>query len=204
MLQKWMVGLAVLIAVVVSAFVYADLPEMMAIHFNTAQAPDNFVAKWAGAFLMPVIMIAVVYITRLAIQLERDESKRLRAQAASGTIDAIISVLLLAVHLFTLAFNLGYDISVSIFATLAVGFVFLLIGNQLPRLPQGTWQWPKLTKEDARKYKLFMGRLMMIMGLIFLLLALLPVEYIVPGFFICLILFIVLTFGRMFSSIRAR
>lgn len=202
MLQKWIVSLTVFTAVVVSAIVYADLPASMAIHFDTTQNPDNYVAKWIGAFLLPVVMIVVVSITRLAIRFERDENKRRRALAVNHTIDAIISVLLLAVHLFTLAYNLGYTVSVSIFATLAVGLVLLLVGNQLPRLPQGSMQWPKLPEEAAGKYKRFVGRLMMIIGVVFMALALLPVSVIFPAFFICLAAFIVMIFGHLLRSLR--
>lgn len=193
-----------LAAVIMSLIVYNDLPDNMAIHFGSSGEADNFASKPVGAFLAPVIIWFVSIITNLAMKTEKDESKRQRAEAVNAPILAVVGALLLAVHLFTIAHNLGRELNASIFSTVAVGLLFVFIGNLVPRMAQtqATWKWPVLSDIAQRQYRRFVGRLMFAVGFVFILLALLPHALIFPVFLALLALFIAATFGSLYYFSR--
>lgn len=204
-MNKWIVpALSAVAGAAASLMLYDRLPAEMAVHFGSGGSPDNWIGKPWGAFLLPALALLIPCITYLAARLERDENKRRRAEAVNRSIMAFVSLLLLAVHVFTLVYNLGYEVSAGAFATVAVGLMFLLVGNIVPRVPQGSMQWPKLPEAAQRKAARFQGRLMMTAGAAFLLLVLLPKGWIFPAFFTVLGLFVAALIGSMTVYTRGR
>ncbi len=195
-MKHWILPIgAACLAALASLAVYAQLPAEMAIHFGIDQAPDNWASRPVGAFLLPVLIIAVAALISLSAKFEKNESKRLRSQAAIGSVITVMSAALLTVHLFVLAYNLGYSLSVSTFASILVGVIFISLGNVMPKLPQRAMQWPKLPEDKHRKLARFQGRFMVIMGIVFLFIAFLPGTIILPIFLILLVLFIFIVLG---------
>ncbi|ALS25502.1 hypothetical protein IJ21_00470 [Paenibacillus sp. 32O-W] len=204
-MRKWTFPLlSAVAATVVSLTVYADLPERMALHFSGSGSPDNWGGKPFGAFALPVLILLLSALIIFSVKLEKDENKRRRTEASIGAIAAVVSAVLLAVHLFIVAYNLGYDLSAAHFAAVIVGILFILMGNMAPRLTQGPLQWPKLPKHIMRKAFRFQGRVMLVLGFAFILLAWLPQSYILPAFFGLIVLFILITGGSIMFFARAR
>jgi uncharacterized membrane protein len=191
-MRKWITPvLSSLAAVIVSIVTYSRLPEEIAVHFGTSGTPDNYMNKPMGAFLLPVIIIGISFLLWIGVRLEKDENKRRRSEATIGTLMAIISLSMLAIHIFLIAYNLGYDFGVYTVTSSVVGILFILIGNILPRLPQGSMQWPKLSDPVRGKVTRLQGRIMMIIGLIFLILLLFPEHLVIPMFFSLVALMII-------------
>jgi len=174
--RQWIIsGAAALAAVIASIIYFRELPDMMAIHFSLTDKPDRYVHKGVGAFLLPVIILLLPALSRLNMKLEQDPAKRNRFGDVSETINIVMILLLLAIHVVLLAYNLGYDIiRHSRFAPLAVGLVLIAIGNVLPRAPQSALKLYRMTDEQYTRYTRFNGRFMVIAGFLLLLSALLP------------------------------
>jgi uncharacterized membrane protein len=181
---------------VVSLFVYAQLPENMAIHFGPGGNPDNFVSRPVGAFAMPVLIWVMSLLTVISARFRLDETRRRRAESMQQPFLAILGAFLLGVHLFTISYNLGYEINPVKFASVAVGILFLLLGNLAPRMAQaGTMRtWPKLRGQAEKEYGRLQGRLMMGTGFVLIILALLPDRIHALAFFALLFLYAALTF----------
>ncbi|MEK3883623.1 DUF1648 domain-containing protein [Paenibacillus sp. PL2-23] len=178
-MNKWIIPLfSAFAALLASLLVYDSLPADMAVHFSAANEPDNYMRKSFGAFLSPVLIVFVAWTVLFTARFEKDENKRAKAEAAMPTVAAAVSLLLLAIHGAILAFNLGYDISPFTVAAFAVGGVFLIIGNLLPRMPQGSTQWPRLSDASQRKFARFQGRLMVVTGFLLIVTAFLPKAYV--------------------------
>jgi uncharacterized membrane protein len=203
-MKKWMTPIITsLTGSLVSLIVYTRLPESMAVHFGPSGSPDNWVNKPIGAFLLPALILLVTALVMFTIRFEKDENKRRRIQASIGSITAIISGLLLAVHLLIITYNLGYELSIAKFATIIIGILFIMLGNLVPRLTQGSMQWPKLPQAMERKAARFLGKFMFILGFGFLLISLLPSPYIFPAFFVLLSIFVITVAGSMLSYTRS-
>jgi uncharacterized membrane protein len=193
-------------ALIASLIVYNNLPDVMAIHFDPSGEADNFVSKPLGAFLAPLLIWIVFIMMSVSMKLEPDENKRQRAEAINLRVMAIVGALLLAAHLFTLAYNLGHELNAVKFAAVAIGLVFVLIGNLVPRMGavQNKWKGPKLPEKAHRRFAQFQGRLMFGAGFVFILLTPLPYAILSPVFFALLILYVLIHFGSMFYFSRLR
>jgi len=194
--------LTAVIGTIISLIVFNELPSQIAIHFSRVGTPDNWLAKPLGAFMLPVLSLVIPLFTILSVKLEKDDNKKRRAEAQLVPTVAIISALLLSVHMYILLYNLGYTLEIGFFATILVGLLFISLGNLVPRMPQGTFKWPKLPEDKHRKISRFQGRLMLVFGFVFLLLALLPNSWILPTFFPILVTFIATTFISAFYYAR--
>lgn len=202
-MNKWLLPLAAtLAAVLISIFTYDSLPSEMAVHFDSGDNPDNWMSKPIAAFLSPVLILFISWTVIFSTRFEKDESKRARAEATLPTVAGAVSLMLLAMHGSIIAFNLGYDISSSTVASFIVGGVFIVMGNLLPRLPQGTFQWPKLPDDKHRQLARFQGKLMFFSGFILILAAFLPKTYTLPVFIAVLACFLTVTIIKSIVAIR--
>lgn len=175
MLRKWGIpAAAALAAAAASLYWYAELPDLMAIHFGPSDQPDRYASKAFGAFLAPALILLIPAITSLSAKLEQNESKRDRFVHIKGTIDHVIVLLLVVVHALVLGYNLGYDIAPSRFGPMIVGVVFIVIGNVLPRAPQSALKAFQMKDDKYAKYARAHGRFMVIAGFLLLLTGFLP------------------------------
>lgn len=202
-IKNWIIPLlSAIVAIVISTVAFNDLPDRMAIHFNQLGSPDNWISKPFAAFILPALTLFIPFLLLLSIKLEQDDNKRRRVKATIVPITAILSIMLLTIHIFIIAYNLGYELKTGMFATILVGILFMSLGNLIPRMPQGSLQWPKLTSDKQRKVSRYQGRIMMIFGILFLLLALLPASWIMSVFLALIFIFVILTISSTFFFTR--
>lgn len=107
---------------------WARLPPEMAIHFSASGAPDTHVPRAVGVFLVPAVMITTLGIVRGVARVDPPDDERVFAVVSTGTI-----ALLGAVHLFVLAWNLGYRGPPTAVAAAVVLVSFGLVGYAVVR-----------------------------------------------------------------------
>lgn len=204
-MRKWFVPIvAAFIAIVISIVSYDSLPSQMAVNLGESQNVNTLMDRRIAVSLMPILILVLSWVTLFLIRIEKDENKRKRAELIVSAINSIAAIVLLATHGFIVAYNLDYQLSFAVFVTLVVGSTFVLIGNLLPSLPQGTYEWPKIEKTSHRQLTRFLGKLMVGFGLIFIIVALIPGSYIFPVFFVLLGCFIVITAGKSIRVIHSK
>ncbi len=197
-MNKWYLPIgAAMVCVLVSLYFYADLPDRMAVHFNTSEQPDRYFGKLYGAFFTPVLIIVLHLLMRWRINNERDENRRQRLLATQTGSTSMLIAALTALHFFTLAYNLGYPITPSLFAALAVGILFIVLGNLLPRMPQNRMRFIQLPDRAYAVYARWQGRVMVAAGVLLLFSTVLPSTARVPYVLAVLGLFIVYTIGSV-------
>ncbi|GIQ71174.1 hypothetical protein DUZ99_11945 [Xylanibacillus composti] len=147
-------------------------------------------------------LILIYKVPNIAIKLEKDTQKRVRSELTVPAIAAVLPLILFAVRGFILSYNLGYVISVAAFAALAVGVVFIFVGNLVPSLLQGSHTWPKLPEQVQRKLARFQGRLVFVLGILFVLLAFLPSPIIFPAFFVLFVGFLLISLRQWMRYAR--
>jgi uncharacterized membrane protein len=175
MWKRWGIPIvAAIFTAAVSVFVYQDLPDPMAIHFSVNNEPDNFASRIVGAFMIPVLLVVLPMLINFSARLEKDGQKVGRHLEMSGTVNAAVSIVLVAVHLLAIAYNLGYDIDISFYAPLVAGGLFIVVGNVLPRAPQGTLRLFRMKEEAYARYARFSGRVLVGAGFVIMAAALLP------------------------------
>ncbi|OQM45222.1 hypothetical protein B6A27_14510 [Anoxybacillus sp. UARK-01] len=110
------------------------LPDQVATHWNAEGEVDGYSSKWFGAFLSPVLITAVVILMNV---MPKMDPKRKNYESFKGSYQVILVVLVLfffALHVVTLAYNLGFPVDVNLFVPLGIGLLFIVLGNYMPKM----------------------------------------------------------------------
>lgn len=154
----------------------------MAIHFDIYGNPDNFASRGFVVFGLPVLMVALQWICCVINDVNTKKfGERVKFTRVTKWIIPVMSIILQAV---TIGYGMGIDIDIRKVVCILVGVIFLVIGNYLPKFDRV--KNFDLESDKARKVNRFIGFETVIMGILFLISALLPPTFSV----ICLILLI--------------
>jgi len=114
--------LVVLVAFMISFFVYDRVPEMMASHWDTQGRVNGYISRFWGLAIMPLVSLFILLLYAIIPKIDP-----LRANIASFKkyFDGFILVLVLFffyLHVLTIAWNLQYsfDMTVAIMPAIAV------------------------------------------------------------------------------------
>jgi uncharacterized membrane protein len=122
-------GLLVLAGLAFSLSVYNRLPDPMASHWNFNDQVDGSMARFWGAFLMPVLSLGVLGLLMLV---PRIDPLRANVAAFREPFNAFVTLLVaffLYLHVLTLLWNLGYqNFRMSGALLPAVGLIFVFAG----------------------------------------------------------------------------
>lgn len=132
-LRRWYPFLLALLAAAISFALYPLLPEQMTTHWDADGNPNGWMPRTVGAFFMPVMILLVGGILRLAPRIDPRRENYARFQGAYELTIAVVLLFLFAVHLIVLATALGRHPPVPRLVSALVGFLFLAMGNVLPR-----------------------------------------------------------------------
>ena len=197
--SKWIFPLgAALVGALVSLYYYAELPEQMAIHFNVSEQPDRWMSKPFAAFFAPALILVLQALMTLKTTSMTDDNKRSRFLASETSVSAIITTVLFALHLFTLAYNLDYALNPSLFAAAAIGILFIAFGNLMPRLPQDGLRLWRLPSRAYARFARWQGRLMVAAGMLMLVAIILQPSFRAAYLLTLIGLFVVSTLAAAF------
>ncbi len=133
-MRKWYPLLMITLAFAISIAVYNRLPDPMPTHWNTQGQVDDYSSRPVGAFLMPLIMIAIAALIPVLPKIDPRGRNYEKFDTAYFTIMNATITAMLAIHVFALAAALGLNVSIGRAAPAAVGLLFIVIGNILPRV----------------------------------------------------------------------
>jgi uncharacterized membrane protein len=123
-----------LLPLILSFAVYGELPEQIAIHWDIAGNPNNYIPKFLAAFGLPVLLMA---INIFSILLLYNDPKRDNASTAMRTISVwLVPLISLVAMPITLFIAMGVNISASIVMLVLTGIVIIVCGNYLPKSRQ--------------------------------------------------------------------
>ena len=162
--------------------VWDSLPEIIAIHFDINNNPDNFASKGFVVFGMPLLMVLLQIICCVINDVNAyKHGDRIKFEKVTKWLVPVMTVVL---QIVTLGIGLGWNIDVRVVASLLVGAILITQGNYLPK-----FDYIKnydLSVEKARRINRFIGIETVVMGLLFIISTLLPPVFTV----ICLFLLI--------------
>ncbi|MBQ6894631.1 MAG: DUF1648 domain-containing protein [Clostridia bacterium] len=167
--MKWKIlfitCLVCLLPILFGVALWDRLPEIMAIHFDINNNPDNFASKGFVVFALPILMVLLqIFCCFINDINSKKHGERKKFERATKWIIPVMTVILQSV---TLGYGLGWNFDIRKVASLLVGAIFLLVGNYLPK-----FDYIKnydLDAEKARKINRFIGFETVIMGLAFIL-----------------------------------
>jgi uncharacterized membrane protein len=123
---------------VLAAVSWNQAPDSIPIHWNITGTADGFAGKAEGLLLYPVASLGL-YLALLLIP--RFDPKRSNDAAFSGTYK-VLRLIMLA--FFAVVYGIvhlwirGYEISMSTFMPIAIGMLFIVLGNFMGKI-RPTW-----------------------------------------------------------------
>jgi len=120
--------------IILSMAIYDKLPGQIAIHWNSAGNPDNYVPKAVAAFGLPVFFAALNVFNLLV--LANDPKRANASRALRAVVKWAICVLAVILQPITLFIAMGAKIPIHIVVMALVGAVLVICGNYLPKCRQ--------------------------------------------------------------------
>lgn len=157
-----------LLPIIPGLIVYPDLPDQIAIHWNTAGEADNFAHKAIAVWGLPLLMATIHLFTILMTN--NDPKKENTAKAFKQLIIWLIPIMTLIIVPLTLFKALGYDIRIETIAPILVGLIIIICGNYMPKTKQNftvgiKLPWTLTSEENWNKTHRLAGYLWIIGGL---------------------------------------
>lgn len=145
---------------------YDVLPENIAIHFDINNNPNNFWAKDAFVFGIPLLMLAIQVFTSILVDLNdkrKDANKKVTFVAK--LMIPIITIILYGV---TISYALGNMLDIRKVAMWMVGVMFIIVGNYTPKTKGNTFVKGLKVEDEVLQAKLnkIVGYMFIIDGLL--------------------------------------
>ncbi|WP_320128029.1 SdpI family protein [uncultured Sphaerochaeta sp.] len=122
-----------LLPMLLTAFLYARLPEQIAIHFTLDGTPNGFASKAFAGFILPLILAIGNLFFQITLDNDPKKNNGQPLRSLSKWLFPFMSVLIVPMILFI---SLGYKISVQTFVPIFLSLLFIIIGNYLPKCKQ--------------------------------------------------------------------
>ena len=157
--------------ILVGLALWGRLPDTIATHFDVNGAPNGWSSKEFAVFGLPAILVAIHLACTFATTMD-PKSKNIQDKIYKLVlwICPVISVLVCTcVYLYAL----GTNVNMALIAELMVAFMFIIIGNYLPKCRQSytmgiRTSWALEDEENWNHTHRFGGWLWMAGGVIFL------------------------------------
>ena len=165
--------------IILSMTLYSQLPEQVAVHWDAAGNPDNYVSKAVAAFVLPLITAVINVIVNIGLN---NDPKKMNAAPVLRTMGLwlipALSLILMPVTLFK---AIGAESPIQTIAPAIVGMLLVVIGNYLPKSKQNYTvgikaPWTLNSQDNWNKTHRFAGYLWMAGGAFMILTAFLKAS----------------------------
>ena len=167
------------VALAAAIWAYPQLPPRVATHWNIHGEADGYSGRFVGAFVMPLAILAIAGLTQV---LSKIDPKRANYPKFLDTYWLLINAILIfmgVVYLAVLGNAIGAPVPIQRVMPVALGFLFIIIGNYLGRV-QPNWflgirtPWTLSSDTVWRKTHRLGAWVFVIAGLLFMVSAVVP------------------------------
>jgi len=131
-MRRWLPASLIAGAWLFSIAVYSRLPDRVAVHWDLWGEPNRYGSRIEGAFLLPVLMIAMYLIMQWYPSRDPRAANIAKFRGAYDTVVAATIAFLGAVHVLALGQTLGWRVDITTVALVGLGAMLVLVGNLLP------------------------------------------------------------------------
>ncbi|MGJ8664691.1 MAG: SdpI family protein [Marinicella sp.] len=129
--------ISIIIVTWIVAFWYEpSLPDRMPSHWNAQGEVDGYMDKPMGVFILPIISTVTCLILYLLPGIAPKGFKIDAAKKVYEIIIFVMSVFLLGIMILTFEASLNKEVNINQWVTVAIGALFLTIGNYLTKVPK--------------------------------------------------------------------
>lgn len=131
-MRRWLPASIIAGAWLFSIAVFSRLPERMAVHWNIAGEPNRYGSRIEGAFLLPVLMLALYVIMQWYPSRDPRAANITKFRGAYDTAVAVMIAFFCGVHVLVLGQALGWRVDITTVALVGIGTMLVIVGNLLP------------------------------------------------------------------------
>jgi len=169
----------VIFSFIISIYFYPHVPETMATHWNSGGEVDGYMSKLWGLFFMPLVItgLAVLFLAIPGIDPRKENIVKFRKYYDGFVV--LLIVFMIAVHLQTLLWNTGVQISPNAMLPAGIGPLFYYIGILMENAERNWFigirtPWTLSSDKVWRKTNRLGGKLFRIAGVVAVLGAFFP------------------------------
>ena len=126
--MKKLIFLIVIISFLVGLYFYPQLPDQMASHWNTKGEVDGHMTKFWGTFLMPLMMIFMLFLFLFIPKIDPLKKNIERFRKYFDGFILVFLLFFLYIYLLTLFYNIGYRFNMGQLMLPAMGFLLYYCG----------------------------------------------------------------------------
>ena len=187
----------ILASVILSVYFYQHFPARVPIHWNVAGEVDGFGSRAFGAFLLPVILVAIYFLFSVLSKIDPRKERYAEFAKVYSIIKTAIMFVLFIVYIITALNSIGYAVSVSFWIPFIIGLLFVVIGNYFGKIRNNYFvgirtPWTLANEEVWNKTHRLGGKLFVLGGLAMLIMGFMPVVLRLPLFIVIIIVIAVL------------
>ncbi|HLC63925.1 MAG TPA: SdpI family protein [Patescibacteria group bacterium] len=171
--------LIALVSITLGFYFYSVFPDSVPVHWGVDGTPDRYGSKFEGAWLMPLIAIGMYLLFRFLPYIDPKKDKYQQFAKVYFIFRLIILLMMLVIYLVASANSLGYNVRVEVWIPVAVGILFLIMGNYMGKLKPNWFMgirtpWTLSNDEVWNKTHRLGGKLFILLGLLMIITPLLP------------------------------
>lgn len=179
---SWVDTLIVLIGllpIAAAVLLYDKLPDLLAVHFGIDGTANGFQGKLSFLLTISAVIMGVPLLMKVFRGIDPKTQNYEKFHGFYEMFRLLLTVLLGGVLAMTLAYNLGYIVNIQMFVMLAIGVLWIIMGNYMARIRFNYFMgirnaWTLANEEVWRKTHRMSGPLWMVSGLLILIGAFLP------------------------------
>lgn len=182
--DSWIIVVSLLLFGISSIF-YPQLPDQVVSKFNVAGEPIRTMSKWSFWLLYGGFAVILPMLTKFTRNLDPRKSNYTKFES---TFEIFRWAIVLFIHFVfgaSVAYNLGYPVSMHFVILFALGMLWLILGNRMGKIRFNYFlgirtPWTLANEDVWRRTHRVTGRFWFICGILFLVALFLPTSLFVP------------------------
>jgi len=161
----------ILLGLLASFYFYAHFPEQVPTHWNYRGEIDGWASKGFGAFFFPFLNLGIYLLFLFLPYLDPKKNRYQDFRKAYHVFKTMLITFMTFMYFYTGLAGLGYNVSISTVTPVAIGILFVIIGNYLGKIKSNWFMgirtpWTLSNEEVWNKTNRLGGKMFIIMGLI--------------------------------------
>ena len=164
-------SMVILFPILWGLMIWPQLPNQISIHFNVAGQANNFQPKPLVVFGLPILLLLVHLL--VIFMIGRDPKNRTMNEKMVRVIYWLTSIVSLSISYLVYSKALGSTTNPSVFVSVLLGLIFVIMGNYMPKLKVNhtvgiRLPWTLQSEDNWHKTHRLAGKLWVLGGLILL------------------------------------
>lgn len=182
--SKFSIIASILVFILFNLVFYNKMPEILPVHWNINNEVDSYSSKFFAMVILHGLMILLNIF--LCFMLDHDPKNKTQNNFVTKLSKFSIPIFMIIIYIITISFGYGKNLSVGFIINILIGFLFIGIGNYMPKVKRNytvgvKLPWTLNSDENWRRTQRLSGYLFIVLGFIFLISAFLNNITIIIG-----------------------